>query len=303
MSPRKAGATPHPKEQQILRLLAEGLTNAAIRRQLGCGEDPVRRIRAAAGIGPVPRSQWNRPPHPKADEIRTLLAEGYGNAEIGRRTGADVAAIARLRAAGGYGPATIRPTTTRWAGGHPKADKIRALLADCSNNEIARRLHADPAAIRRIRAQAGIEYVPPRFATPAEKWATLVRPVDGGHMEWLGERGASGTPVMRFREKSVSPAQIAFTERTGRPPVGAVRAECGYDGCVAPAHVDDDAARNKVRAQLRAVRGLPDPPDLCTRGHDRAEHGRYEADGAPYCAACKRELKYAARTTAEAGAR
>ncbi|MGW6416340.1 hypothetical protein [Streptomyces sp. NPDC055055] len=297
MSPRRAGTTPHPKEAEIRQLLADGATNAEVRRQLRCGDAPVVRIRAAAGIPPVPRSAWSYRPHPKAKEVHALLAEGYGDAEVSRRTGADKRAVARMRRDGGHGPSTIRPATTRWEGGHPKADQIRALLRDHSNGEIARRLHADPSVISRIRAEAGIAHVPTGFATAEEKWASLVREVDGGHLEWLGERGRGGTPVMRFRGKSVTPAGIAFTKRTGRPPVGLVRSECGHIGCLAPAHVDDEAGRRHVRSQLRRLRGLPDPPARCLHGHDQAAEGAFEDDGTPYCRACKREQKQAARTT------
>ncbi|MFB8406389.1 hypothetical protein [Streptomyces sp. NPDC055912] len=299
MSPRRAGTTPHPKDAEIRQLLADGATNAEVRRRLKVGGKPVARIRAAAGIPSVPRSAWSYRPHPKAEEVHALLAEGYSNAEISRRTGAAVTAVARMRRDGGHGPSTIRPTTTRWAGSYPKADQIRELLRHHSNGEIARRLHADPKIISRIRTEAGIVHVPARFATAEAKWATLVREVDGGHLEWLGERGSrGGTPVMRFGGRSVTPAGIAFTQRTGRPPVGLVRSECGYTGCLAPAHVDDEAGRRHVRSQLRRLRGLPDPPARCRHGHDQATEGAFEDDGTPYCRACKRDQKQAARPAA-----
>lgn len=298
MSPRPAGL-PHPKEDQIRELLAAGATDAEVCRQLRCGATPVRRIRAAAGIPPVQRSAWKFPPHPKEAEIRELLAANHTNAEISRRTGADVNSIARRRRAGGFGPAPVSPPPRRWPNGHPKEAEIRALLATCSSAEIARRLHADASAVRRIRREAGITYVPPRFATPEEKWESLVRPVDGGHLEWLGERGGRGgrgqSPVMRFRGKCVSPAGIAFTKRTGRPPVGMVRAECDYPECIAPACVEDEPGRTQYRAQLRAIHGLPAPPPICANGHDQAVEGRYEKSGSPYCRACKADRKRTAR--------
>ncbi|MFC8463371.1 helix-turn-helix domain-containing protein [Streptomyces sp. NPDC057250] len=242
-------ARPHPREAEILQLLTDGLPNRQIVRRLGVSERAVARLRAAAGIPPVPRTAWTYPAHPKDAEIRALLTEGHHNTEIHRRTGADTDAIARIRQAGDYGPPTI-------------------------------------STIR------------PRFATAEEKWASLVREVEGGHLEWLGERaGANGTPVMRFRNKSVTPAGIAFTKRTGRPPVGQVRAECDYPGCIAPDCVDDVPGRAHVRAQLRAVRGLPALPDHCPHGHARADHGAFENDGIPYCRACKREQKRPTRPT------
>ncbi|MEU9033822.1 hypothetical protein AB0D45_02740 [Streptomyces sp. NPDC048352] len=287
---------PHPQEQQIRALLEQGLPNTEISRRLSVGPRAVARIREEAGIPAVPRNAYRRPQHPKHQEILALLNEGYNDAEIRRRTGADVGTVARIRHEGGFGRAT-QPRPSR---PHPRDAEIRALLRHMSNNQIALELKVDRAAIRRIRGEAGITYMPPKHSSAEEKWAGLVRQVEGGHLEWLGERaGGSGTPVMRFREKSVSPAGIAFTKRTGRPPVGQVRAECEFRHCVAPAHVDDEPGRLRVREQLRAITGAPERPKVCRYGHDQAAHGRLEPDGAPYCGVCKRDQKRAhrARTT------
>lgn len=289
-------SAPHPQVQEVRALLAEGLTNTEIRSRLYVGEKSVARIRQEAGVPPVPRSAYRRRPHPQTRQIMRLLDEGHSDAEIHRRTGADVGTVARLRRECGFGRATIRNPPTRK---HPKDAEIRALLRRMSNNEIARQLRVDRAAVRRIRAEAGIPYVPPKFATAEEKWATLVRPVHGGHLEWLGERaGRSGTPTMRFREKSVSPAGIAFRNHTGRDPVGQVRAECEFKHCVAPAHVDDEPGRIRSREQLRYISGGTERPPICRHGHDQAEHGRYEQDGTAYCEACKARQARARRVAA-----
>ncbi|MEU8139029.1 hypothetical protein [Streptodolium elevatio] len=170
---------------------------------------------------------------------------------------------------------------------HPRDADIRALLATHSTDCIAAQLGVDRAAVRRIRRDAGIDWARPEPDTAASKWAARVRPVDGGHLEWLGERGStSGSPVMRLGGKSISPAAIAFRRRTGRDPVGPVRAECGYPHCVSPDHVDDTPGRQRLRAQLRALHGRSRRRTRCGRGHDQQEHGRFGPDGAPYCGAC-----------------
>ncbi|OEV09350.1 hypothetical protein AN218_23155 [Streptomyces nanshensis] len=169
-----------------------------------------------------------------------------------------------------------------------------------SNGEVHRRTGADRSAIRRIRQQLGIAYVPPKLPPLEEKWEQRTRPVEGGHLEWLGERAKrSGTPVMRYREKSHSPAGIAFRQRTGRDPVGQVRAECDYPHCVAPAHVDDEPGRQRTREQLRYLTGGAERPARCRHGHDQNEHGRYQPDGTAYCEACRRERKRSRRTADE----
>ena len=174
---------------------------------------------------------------------------------------------------------------------HPRRAEIAAMLAGHSNQAIAAALGVDRTAVRRVRREEGVSWdaPPPPWNTAEEKWAVHVRPVDGGHLEWTGERGTtSDSPVMRFREKSTSPAAIAFRMRTGRDAVGQVRAECGFPHCVAPEHLDDAASRMRVRGQLRAITGMGARPAHCTHGHDQMVHGRYETDGRAYCEECKR---------------
>lgn len=170
-----------------------------------------------------------------------------------------------------------------------------------SDSAIARALRVDKARVRRIRAELGIPVHVVQVPTLVEKWAAYTRPVDGGHLEWTGERGSrSGTPTMRYREKSISPAAVAFRIRHGREPIGQVFAECGMRHCVAPDHVDDEAGRARVREQVRYLTGGPERKPLCVHGHDQAVHGRYKPDGTAYCEACKvvarRAQRHRART-------
>lgn len=278
---------PHPQHEQIRALLGDGrVPNAAIARHLNLDVRVVARVRTEAGLPPAPRSSWSYRPHPKALTVRVLLDEGYSNREVRNRTGADVDTIARIRAHGAFGPATIinRPRLL-----HPKDTAIRALLAEGkSNHAIARELHADPAAVRRIRKETGITNPPQQPLTLDEKWAARTRPDDGGHLEWTGERSTgSGTPLLRYRDQSYAAAAVAFRQRTGRDPVGQVKAECDMPQCVAPEHVEDEPGRQRLREQLRYLRGMGERPPHCHAGHDQAEHGKYERDGRAYCDTCK----------------
>ncbi|GHH30001.1 hypothetical protein [Streptomyces rubradiris] len=166
---------------------------------------------------------------------------------------------------------------------------ILALLRDgYSNLRISRELHVDKTRVARLRRKYDIPNVTLQPLTLEEKWATRTKLIDGGHLEWLGERaGATSTPVMRYKEASYSPAAIAFEKKHGRPPQGYVKAECEYPHCVAPDHVNDEAGRQEARRKVRAERGLGDLPTQCVRGHDQAEHGRLEPDGSAYCGMCK----------------
>ncbi|MDT0382900.1 hypothetical protein RM572_29565, partial [Streptomyces sp. DSM 42041] len=107
---------------------------------------------------------------------------------------------------------------------------------------------------RRIRAAARIPL--PARRTLEEKWAANTRPLEGGHLEWTGERvGTSRSPIKRYREQLYSPGAIAFRMRTGRHAVGRVQAECGVHQCVAPACVEDQPGRKARRdADRRADR-------------------------------------------------
>ncbi|GGS81751.1 hypothetical protein [Streptomyces griseoviridis] len=173
-----------------------------------------------------------------------------------------------------------------------RADIVAMLRDGHSNSRIARELRCDKGRVRRIRTELDLPaYVPTeQTRTLEEKWATHTRPVDGGHLEWTGERAtASGTPTFRYKEQSHSPAAVAFRIRTGREAVGYVIADCGMQHCVAPDHVDDEAGRQVKRMEKRRERGLDSRPAVCPHGHDQGAHGRLEPDGTAYCEACKRD--------------
>lgn len=173
--------------------------------------------------------------------------------------------------------------------------QIAALIHQgLTNTTIARQLHCDKARAARIRRELGIPNVPRQPLSLVEKWHSLTHPVDGGHLEWLGERGKSaGTPVMRYGERSYSPAAIAFGIQHGREAKGQTFADCGFKQCVAPAHVDDETTRQRTREQLRYLTGGRARKPVCVHGHDQSEFGRYEPDGTAYCQACNGARKAA----------
>jgi hypothetical protein len=179
---------------------------------------------------------------------------------------------------------------------HPKTDAVQRLIAEGLNNtEIGRTLHIERQTAGHIRRTFGLPNAPRQPLTLEEKWEANTRPVDGGHLEWTGERqSASGTPVLRYREKPHSPAAIAFRIKHQREPAGYAYAECGLKHCVAPDHVDDEAGRTRTREQLRYLTGGKERPPQCAHGHDQAKWGRYETDGRAYCHACKLDAKHQA---------
>lgn len=171
-----------------------------------------------------------------------------------------------------------------------RADIIAMLRDGHSNTRIMRELRCDKQRVRRIRTELDLpDYVPAeQTRTLEEKWASHTQPLDGGHLKWTGERAnATGTPIMRYKEASYSPAAVAFRIRHGREAEGYAIAACDMKHCVAPDHVNDETGRQQARLQARAKRGLGDIPAQCVSGHDLAEHAKFEPDGTAYCGRCK----------------
>ncbi|MEU5595705.1 hypothetical protein [Streptomyces sp. NPDC020298] len=175
-----------------------------------------------------------------------------------------------------------------------REDIITALRQGHSNSKIMRDLRCDKTRVARLRHELGL----PQFVkaeqtrTVEDKWALFARPVDGGHMEWTGERAkGSGTPLLTYKERHLSAAGVAFRIRTGRAPEGYAIADCGVQHCIAPEHVNDEAGRQQARRALRTSQGLGDVSTLCVHGHNQQEHGRLDPTGTAYCEACKREWR------------
>lgn len=142
---------------------------------------------------------------------------------------------------------------------HPKTEAVAELLAaGLTNTAIGRQLHMERQTVGQIRHELGIPQVPAQPLTVEEKWRARTCPVDGGHLEWTGERATeSGTPVMRHSGETYTAARIAFRIDHGTDPAGYAKPGCGYLGCVAPAH-QDDTGQNRPARQHRARYASPE---------------------------------------------
>jgi hypothetical protein len=186
-------------------------------------------------------------------------------------------------------------------------DRLAALLREGATNKAASlALGIDKTTAARYRATLEIGPAPKRPSparsplTVEEKFLTYTQPIEGGHMKWTGRRTkVNGTPTFTHHERTYTARSISFRAATGRAPDGYVTAECDYEDCVAPGHMEDEPGRTRIRAQLAAVLGTATPLAECNRGHDTATHRRYTPGGAPYCGTCHTEAKRA-RLAAEA---
>ncbi|MEU7340574.1 hypothetical protein [Streptomyces sp. NPDC007074] len=186
-------------------------------------------------------------------------------------------------------------------------DRLADLFREgATNRAAALALGVDRETAGRYRNALGFGPAPKRPAynrstlTIEQKFMTHTQPVEGGHLEWTGRRTRSnGTPTFTHRERTYTARSIAFRIATGRAPQGYVTTECENPECVAPAHVEDEPGRTRVRAQLAAVNGTVSRITECGRGHDMATHRRYTPDGHPYCGTCHTQTKRA-RLAAEA---
>lgn len=139
-----------------------------------------------------------------------------------------------------------------------RADVAAMLRAGRSDRDISRTLHVDAktaaaarAALRIPKARSG----PAAATSPQDLFRRRTEAVDGGHLKWTGHIGSNGIPVIRWAGRLSSVYQLAFVMRYGRPPVGQVRPGCGFHGCVAPDHVQDQPMRVRDREAYAAIFG------------------------------------------------
>lgn len=182
----------------------------------------------------------------------------------------------------------------------PKLDlltrsKLEAQLRSGATDRAAARAagvnHVTAANLRRRLGLPPAEQPPnPRRdpRTLPQKFRDLTETDADGHMRWTGLRNArgKGAPIVHWHGKVYATRAVAFEIQHGRPPVGSVLPECGQAWCVAPAHVEDQPGRDRVREQLAALTGVSPGIDVCKHGHDQTVHGARYPDGTPYCRTC-----------------
>lgn len=171
---------------------------------------------------------------------------------------------------------------------HPKHEDIaNGIKSGHSDRGIAEALKVDRRAVARTRKILG---VPPidTSKTLTQKVLDHVTPADSdGHVLWTGSRTSCGAPRVRHLGREIPVSHIAFETRTGRKPVGIVKADCGVRGCVAGTHVVDDVERRAIRLLMRSMTGYPVHWQDCpTCGLDWNTVGRVQENLELYCKDC-----------------
>ncbi|MFE7626061.1 hypothetical protein [Streptomyces sp. NPDC057509] len=139
-----------------------------------------------------------------------------------------------------------------------RADIAELLRAGCSNREVAHRLNTSPRHVAAARTALGLPRHPPgpkSAGSPQDLFRKHTHPVAGGHLEWTGRRNDDGLAVFCWGGRNHTAARVAFVMHHGRQPVGNVKAGCGVDGCVTPAHMEDQPMRAQLRTQLASIFG------------------------------------------------
>lgn len=138
------------------------------------------------------------------------------------------------------------------------AEITRLLAAGLSDNQISIQLHTDAKRARRLRASLGLPKAKSGIrpaATVENLFHARTEQLDDGHLRWTGHFNRKGTPLVRHAQKLHTAYRIAFRIRTGREPVGYAGPSCGMEHCVAPAHIDDQAARERNRTTYATLFG------------------------------------------------
>lgn len=137
---------------------------------------------------------------------------------------------------------------------------VEALLrAGYGDRTIARRLGVTPGSVTRARTQLQLPKVRGGLKAAGsleDFYWRRTRPVDGGHIEWTGNRNGKGVPIIHWQRTSHSALRVAYKIRTGREPIGYAHVTCTHPGCVAPNCIADSAIVPRKRHN-RLAPGAP----------------------------------------------
>lgn len=180
---------------------------------------------------------------------------------------------------------------------HPKHELMSKLITSgLTDSSIMENLGVARCAVVRVRKMLGVPPVS-KSTSKGDKLDRATIILLDGHTGWTGRRAPAGAPLIRHLGRELSAAHVAFERRTGRAPVGSVRADCDMAHCLTPEHLMDDIERRKVRVQLRSLKGYGPHWEVCPAdpSHTWEEHGRVEPSLELYCRQCNSDRSRARR--------
>lgn len=139
-----------------------------------------------------------------------------------------------------------------------RVDVAEMLRAGHSDRDIARALHADVKAVAAARKVLSLPKGRPGHvaaSSPQDLFRRRTAAAADGHLTWTGHVANNGVPMLCWAGRKFTAYRLAFIMRYGRQPVGQVRPGCGFHGCVAPDHVQDQPMRKRDRAAYAAIFG------------------------------------------------
>lgn len=157
-----------------------------------------------------------------------------------------------------------------------------------SDRGISMALKVDRRTVRKIRRMLGVAPYVVATDVDARLAEHCTEPDENGHVMWTGALTSGGIPRLRCGNREMSASHLVYLRRTGREPVGIVKADCGVRGCLAPTHVVDEIERRTIRLMMRNVNGRPAPWAVCEHcGGDWDRHGRVDEKENLYCVTCR----------------
>jgi hypothetical protein len=138
-----------------------------------------------------------------------------------------------------------------------RADIAELLRDGLTDRQIEQRLRVCHTTVSATRKALGIPVCRGGARTTtslAEAVLARSEPVGDGHRRWTGHLSAK-VPVLRWHGRRTTAYRAGFIAHNGRTPVGIVQPGCGQPWCVAPAHMDDQPARERHQATYQSLFG------------------------------------------------
>ena len=129
------------------------------------------------------------------------------------------------------------------------------LRADVPHLHIARQLRVSRETVRATHRALGlparVRGGGPAHASLEDAYRANTRPLDGGHVQWLGYMDGS-LPIVFHSSQHTPAPRIGFRLHHGRDPEGRLMRTCVMPGCVAGAHYADQRIRETNRRADKA---------------------------------------------------